>query len=1561
MKLVANIDGKEYKVVQGATFSEDYNETLDSASIILSDEFRLSNLKPYDDVLIYSTETPYTGVYTIGQDYYIFSTIEEDDRALTGEWINIDYESSDRLTLYQFEGSENFEIFGPYIDVYADYFFNYTSQTENQCLFKLRGLIKIEADVKITSGHHSAIHQGIIFTISGSSYVPLDEQSASHGINNTFYIINDTDINKAFECSYNPDSGRFNIPYVFRDTGTHQSYYLSNIRILQDTIYPYQKQIVEKNLDAYFDNYPEYLQNSLTEFKLKINYYRYKYNSIGTLPDASSFAAMKAAYGELYKQTGTSIRRYVVADSFESDVTYYYQTGLYTSVYKDLDSSSFTRERITPPLPEMPYYKDTLTVNLKTARVIIPASIGASDMPTSISFIGRNREDFVGNMTYSAMTRAESFEIVLFSTIVASQQTNLPHFFKHYLVDNFNAQLLNLTKKKYKYKIALFSETKGLEKIVCPNLTITQPLEPSLRRSCWFYLEQYLRLYSPKVRISLNNNKWIYKQKYVLDPSLEDIFGQIDCPEMSFTAPTLRELLSKIMSVKDCIPVVRNNTVSCIDVSKRNGEFLADPSHVNYLHESMTSAEYATVARREHSGAISQDHSTRCVEYLSFRSHNTALMTIDDLELETRFPIYKINKIMMCYYKKFNVYDDVDPNTRVDVNDYWPGGYIVYETYINYQQGVPNLIDPDYDGTTHTTLRYHMPESSEKNMLVKQDITKLVLQSVVRNAMAEDWTVYQQMPDSVDALSKFKVATVGYNIGSNKISGWGTTYSYYPTRNFFGVEFASWFQATRTYVENIFNIMDELYPFGANVPQVSAGVMKTNGVYFREKYTTNRYSGTVLGLDRIRNRLNSVVSPFANDSADRAAVWTKFVAALVGEYDRRNNTITNVSSKLKSFFFEIDYNAMNSSAIEYTKEGNFEKEIMTADNCSSSLTVLEADGIFEKEKMNRIGNKTFYIQGRYDDYDQMDVEYNNVLGAVYKYDGDYIGPVVPDQDDVIIFHREYSIFDHEVMCNFLGMKDYVLRNYFTSVFAKYRTYNYMSYNESVNRTENVKQYIAMSFDKLFYETETKLDGIYSDFLLTAFQPTNNPNNIDRLYYPNKVNIGYFTVPSKDETQKFVSDVNCFISGGSLNFNFRTFDNITNGVYIYDINADGYIDNSDPNNPVLAGNGRLADGTQIKGSVLQWYLMPNNTQDPYIGEFGCYVANYDTRNVFVTFADSDAYVDTIYKVLFKMPLLPNDSSLSGTIGNVFTFGKDNKEVLDVTFQIEPLNLESDIVYSDWFLKLNDVIATYNKWEEDVQIQTTGTQISQDVFLYNYAFEETYVWNLQTYHRSGAALVLKINRSLTFDVAFTLEYDPTAIFRVYKNSWDIYSWIGGDGDREKSSEMQKGFYGYVYDIGTFIRLEGQNIIFGGERHVKFNENREPDINDPDKGSPAKQFLFEYLGTDGTYNYYEFKDIIMKEHLPQYEYTQVSCGPNMTGNSDYTQLNSDNSIVNQLSAYYVETSYKTYYKNFYVATSTNPVNSEFIHKTYKGIAEIEADDDGFYLNTAASVSDVFDQNSS
>ena len=52
MNLKATINNKNYDLVNGVTFSEEYNETLDSGSIIIVGVPKDDDLRPFDDVFI---------------------------------------------------------------------------------------------------------------------------------------------------------------------------------------------------------------------------------------------------------------------------------------------------------------------------------------------------------------------------------------------------------------------------------------------------------------------------------------------------------------------------------------------------------------------------------------------------------------------------------------------------------------------------------------------------------------------------------------------------------------------------------------------------------------------------------------------------------------------------------------------------------------------------------------------------------------------------------------------------------------------------------------------------------------------------------------------------------------------------------------------------------------------------------------------------------------------------------------------------------------------------------------------------------------------------------------------------------------------------------------------------------------------------------------------------------------------------------------------------------------------------------------------------------------------
>ena len=83
-------------------------------------------------------------------------------------------------------------------------------------------------------------------------------------------------------------------------------------------------------------------------------------------------------------------------------------------------------------------------------------------------------------------------------------------------------------------------------------------------------------------------------------------------------------------------------------------------------------------------------------------------------------------------------------------------------------------------------------------MLVNQDITKLVKLNSERNLLSTDWlSLPADLPDAIDTLAKYKLTTVGYDIGNNVIDGWGTIYNY-PLQN-------SWFNTTKSSIETLFS------------------------------------------------------------------------------------------------------------------------------------------------------------------------------------------------------------------------------------------------------------------------------------------------------------------------------------------------------------------------------------------------------------------------------------------------------------------------------------------------------------------------------------------------------------------------------------------------------------------------------------------------------------------------------------------------------------------------------------------------------------------------------------
>jgi hypothetical protein len=875
-------------------------------------------------------------------------------------------------------------------------------------------------------------------------------------------------------------------------------------------------------------------------------------------------------------------------------------------------------------------------------------------------------------------------------------------FFKHLLVDQFTETMLNLgtepgnSSQLFKYTIKLFSETKGLETVQLPNLTVTEPLAAASKISIYDYMQRYVSLYSPKCKYASSTaNQWEYKPKYTLDSSLSPLFSSCYSPDFVSNWPTLRDFISKLMIAKDCIPYVRNGAIFALNITERTAVF--SDTGVNTIQGSLASSNYCNALRTNYTNSLAQFNSGSLIERMGFRNSGNALMTVGNMNLEAKYPIYRINRIYLCYYKRLFI----------------------------HRYSVDTSQMPKY--TTET-----------KMFLCKQDITPLVKLDTERNALSQDWLDLSAEPTTVENLAKYKMCTVGYSIGSKSINGWGTKYTY--------PEIGTWWDITKTYVQNIAEYMDRLYPLG------------------------------IYDYPYIRNSLGL-------SESDGISCSNTFTESMIYPLDAGINEIYH----LKSLVFEMEYQPFFGGTTVTSKDGSDGDSIVINDNQQSSLALLEKDGLYQKEKINRFGNKGLTFNARYADVSSL-----QPLGSVYNLAGIY--------EDVVIYHREYSIWGSCVNAVYYGMKDYVLKNYYTSVYAKYRTWSLMPYGESVQRSENRKSIVYLSSTQCFSEAETAfamsspspLADILSAF--SSYYFTDNlavvPSDAGRRNYmisnqqvfsQIRLNHAYFS--SSDDpvssSNRYASDSISFVDGYSLCFNVTMPDNISAGNYIRSLkpnmNTKYQITSSTSWQTVADNLFMLNVQDDYTGSVQGWYKVTDDYGQAQTMSF--YLANVqdDYSNAIKDYSESE--ITSLYSDMLALPLLGSASSVTyqNTLGAVLDDEyKDNRSRIDVTYQIEPLSDgASDVFFSQYLMKLSDMLSLYKKWGSSVSyVNNDGTFLgngpvysSTIIPLYRHTIYPTFLVQMTEDMISSIANKLSSNIKPSFPYSCTFSYNYTAYQYAY----------------------------------------------------------------------------------------------------------------------------------------------------------------------------------------------------
>lgn len=230
----------------------------------------------------------------------------------------------------------------------------------------------------------------------------------------------------------------------------------------------------------------------------------------------------------------------------------------------------------------------------------------------------------------------------------------------YFCIASYEERMVNPASPHYDYTITLVSQAKEFENYILPNLTITKTKN---NLTVYDYIDRYLKLYGKKVRDSNHHlvDAWNWDALNI------DKF-KVLCPEMQWSRPTLREVLTDLMMVVDCIPTLNNGVIGCLDLTERKYE---EVSGITSVNRSKSLEDYATDIEMELQNVIQDGEEgvynlTNAVEYTGFRNEDEYALNTNNALVYTTKPIYRIKHFWMCFVAHIIYRNQPSPSTQID-------------------------------------------------------------------------------------------------------------------------------------------------------------------------------------------------------------------------------------------------------------------------------------------------------------------------------------------------------------------------------------------------------------------------------------------------------------------------------------------------------------------------------------------------------------------------------------------------------------------------------------------------------------------------------------------------------------------------------------------------------------------------------------------------------------------------------------------------------------------------------------------------------------------------------
>ena len=911
------------------------------------------------------------------------------------------------------------------------------------------------------------------------------------------------------------------------------------------------------------------------------------------------------------------------------------------------------------------------------------------------------------------------------------------NFEKWFLIDNFIESFVNMDVPYYDYQINCFSETKLLEKIQLPNRTIRHTLnETETNKTIGEMINEFCSLYIPK-RKTLSDivkkiNYWNYQ--YIIDFSnvVKDEKFNVECPEMSFNNPTLREVLNSLMQVVGCLPIVKNYKLSYIDLRAEPKDFIVQKGRIYDLKTSNSSDSYLNSITTLCENVVGDNNIVKN-EVIGFRDKdNVFLKHTENLKLTTEQPIERINKLELCCNASTGVVFHLQP--------FYVGFGLTWDIYLThntegqfYYRTLANcILDKEYTITGYKIEYYKGISKTDHEIYLDENYKYYVTRSlnVKKGTLVSTYeggsislrqvgslVVYSDNFGAIDTSIDYDYCVIYLtmngktcvDIGFKEDNVRGGDFRLYgsyvavdiPFRYSFDISSLVFESGKRkclrtdlTYAPSTISDMTQYYyttleySYGGNT--ISGFSQTWSYVAWYGSQTENFISklwnvcvslkplGDNLKVDDFKKCLG-IENQYLNQISIRK-YYKVYSDKTTSDTEPQTEIYTKTDiSKYALIYFNIEYTPFNSLNLVYNKK---DKEapfnITQLDNQESSIPSLLNFSAREQQKANRIGNNVLAIHASQveslDDVNDLNTKYN----------------------DSVIFSREIAYYDTYCEVNYIATKDYTLKNYFTSIATKYRAYEYVDYSQTTTRKENKKFYLCL--DDNFINGDDKIIlGGWKDKTTTekAFLNTyyflnfllNKENSIDSFDY----NI---VGTSQDENYDlYKNDLSVVKYANTYVLNYKDFDSVSAGIYISD---ESY--NKD-----------------LGGYIQSWYMRNENYNDKHKCIFTDYsyipTNEYGVEYVLNTLDELTSMYESGVKApkILNYDLTTNNAtSLTIVDDNLntdynCTYYKSQDEVMSETIQFEYCSLNDNI-------KVGNHLVDYKQ------------QLSGDIMIYGYYGDE-----------------------------------------------------------------------------------------------------------------------------------------------------------------------------------------------------------------------------------------------